>query len=112
RERGVRLARDRAERHRTGGEALDDLLGRFDLVERNRLALFVLSGLDLEQAAQRQQPLGLFVEDFRKRAVTLQRIAARGVLQDRDGLGRPCVILATGAVGIFAADVERVLVDL
>ena len=36
-ERGVRLARDRAERHRAGGEALDDLLGRLDLVERHRL---------------------------------------------------------------------------
>src|SRR5207253_988191 len=28
RQRGVRLARDRAETHRAGGEALDDLLGR------------------------------------------------------------------------------------
>ena len=37
RQRLVRLARDRAERHRAGGEALDDLLGGLDLVERDRL---------------------------------------------------------------------------
>ena len=33
-ERGVRLAADRAEAHRAGGEALDDLRRRLDLVER------------------------------------------------------------------------------
>ena len=37
-ERGVRLARDRAVRHRAGGEALDDVLGRLDLFERHGLA--------------------------------------------------------------------------
>src|SRR6266704_947107 len=46
RKRGVGLARDRAERHRAGGKTLDDFLGRLDLVERHRLALFVLVGLD------------------------------------------------------------------
>ena len=111
RQRGMRLARDRAERHRAGGEALDDVLGRLDLVERDRLALLVLGGLDLEQAAQRQQPLGLLVEDLRERLVALQRIAAHGMLQRRDRFGGPGVILAAGAVGIFAADIERVLVD-
>ena len=38
RERRVRLGGDRAERHRAGGEALDDLGRRLDLVERDRLA--------------------------------------------------------------------------
>ena len=33
----VGLGGDRAQRHRAGGEALDDLLGRLDLVERDRL---------------------------------------------------------------------------
>ena len=33
RQRGVRFGGDRAERHRTGREALDDFLGRLDLVE-------------------------------------------------------------------------------
>ena len=81
RQRGVRLARDRAKAHRAGGEALDDVLGRLDLVERDRLALLVVGALDPEQAAQRQQPLGLLVEDLCKRAVALLRIAAHGVLQ-------------------------------
>src|SRR6266446_8555033 len=48
RERGVRLARDRPETHRAGGETPDDVLGRLDLVKRHRLALLVLGGLDLE----------------------------------------------------------------
>ena len=34
RQRGMRLARDRAETHRAGGKTLDDVLGRLDLVER------------------------------------------------------------------------------
>ncbi len=112
RQRGVRLARDRAERHRAGGEALDDVHRRFDFLERHRLALLVLGGLDPEQAAQRQQPLGLLVEDFRERLVALQRIAAHRMLQRRNGFGGPGVILAAGAIGIFAADIERGLVDL
>ena len=41
-ERGMRLARDRAERHGAGGEALHDVLGRLDLVERHRLAAVFL----------------------------------------------------------------------
>ena len=38
RQRGVRLARDRAEAHGAGGEALDDFLRRFDLVDRHRVS--------------------------------------------------------------------------
>ena len=78
----------------------------------HRLALLVLGGLDPEQAAQRQQPLGLLVEDLGERLVALQRIAAHGMLQRRDRFGGPGVVLAAGAVGIFAADIERGLVDL
>jgi hypothetical protein len=55
-------------RHRAGGEALDDVLGRLDLVERHRLALLVAAVL-IEQAAHGQQPLGLLVDDFRERLV-------------------------------------------
>ena len=36
RERRVRLGRDRAEAHRAGREALDDLLRRLDFVDRHR----------------------------------------------------------------------------
>ena len=39
RERLVRLARQRAERHRSGREALDDLGGRLDLLERDAAVL-------------------------------------------------------------------------
>ncbi len=34
------------------------------------------------------------------------------MLQDRDGFSRPRMVLAAGAVGVFAADIERGLVDL
>jgi hypothetical protein len=111
RERRVRLARDRPEAHGAGGEALDDIPGRFDLVERHRPAFVFLSGPDAEQAAQRHQPLGLLVEDPCKGAVTFLRIAAHGVLQRRDAFRGPGMILAAGAIGVFAADVERALVD-
>src|SRR5690606_13335927 len=46
----VRLAADRAERHGAGREALDDLRGRLDFVERHRLASLFLGKLDVEQA--------------------------------------------------------------
>jgi hypothetical protein len=49
-QRGVGLGGDGAQRHGTGGEALDDFLGRLDLVDRNRLGRV---DLELEQAAQR-----------------------------------------------------------
>ena len=68
-ERRVRLARDRAERHGAGGEALDDLARRLDLLERNRLAAVFLGVLDAEQAADRQQLLGLVVEQLGEGAV-------------------------------------------
>src|SRR5215813_10289953 len=41
-ERGVRLGRDRAERHGAGGEALDDVGGRLDFLERHRLDVAAL----------------------------------------------------------------------
>ena len=56
-ERGVRLTRDRAERHGAGGEALDNIDGRLDLVERNRRPPVFLGALDAEEAADRQQRL-------------------------------------------------------
>ena len=61
---GVRLAADRAEAHRAGGEALDDLGRRLDLVERDRL----VGQLELHQPAQGQQPLALLVDACRRRA--------------------------------------------
>ena len=52
RERLVRLARDRAEAHRAGAEALDDLARRLDLLERDRLRGRLAA--DPQQAAQRR----------------------------------------------------------
>jgi hypothetical protein len=49
RQRAVRFGRNRAERHGAGGEALDDLLRRLDLVQRHGGPP---TWLDLEQAAQ------------------------------------------------------------
>src|SRR4029077_3958104 len=49
RERLVGLARDRAEAHRAGAEAFDDLAGRLYLLERDRLAR---AGSDLQQPPQ------------------------------------------------------------
>src|SRR5262249_52447649 len=111
RKRGVRLARDRAERHRAGGETPDDVLRRFDLVERHGLALVLLGILDAEQAADGQKPLRLFIQDLGVGPITVVRIAAHRVLQQRYRLRGPGVILAARAVGILAADVERGLVD-
>ena len=50
RERLVRLARERAERHGAGREALDDLGRRLDLLDRDRR----LRVLEAEQSAQRR----------------------------------------------------------
>src|SRR5690606_1071757 len=57
-QRRMRLAADRAERHRTRREALDDLGNRLDLFQRYRRAASLLRQLDVEQAADL---LGAFV---------------------------------------------------
>ena len=64
-QRGVGLAADRAEAHGAGGEALDDLGRRLDVLERDRAAL---ARLQPHQAAQRQQALGLLVDGLRRRS--------------------------------------------
>jgi hypothetical protein len=61
RERRMRLVRDRPERHRAGGEALDDVGRGLDLLEghgRGRL-------LDAEEAAQGEELLALLVDERR-----------------------------------------------
>src|SRR5690606_25378749 len=50
-ERRVGLAADRAEGHRTGGEALHDFGSRLDFLDRNRLATRLFGKLDAEEAA-------------------------------------------------------------
>ena len=62
RQRLVRLGGDRAVAHRAGGEPLDDLAGRLDLVDRHRRAHAVA---ELQQPAQRRHPLALVVDQLR-----------------------------------------------
>ncbi len=100
----MRLGRDRAEAHRAGGEALDDLRRRLDFVERHRLG----RELELEQAAQRHHALRLVVDQLRVILVGRVAVRARRVLQLGDRVRRPHVLFAADAVLVFAAGVERV----
>ncbi len=104
RERRVRLGRDRAERHRAGREALDDLGRRLDLVDRDRLRRV---DDELEQAAQRHVALGLVVDEAREFLVRLVAVRAHAVLQLGDRVGRPHVLFAAHAPGVLAAGVEH-----
>src|ERR1700726_3265710 len=62
-ERGVRLARDRAERHGAGREPTHDVLGRLDLLDRHRFAPILVRRLDAEQAADGVKVRRLVVDD-------------------------------------------------
>src|SRR6202012_5284707 len=57
RQRGVRLARDRAVRHGARRKALDDVLGGLDFLERYGLAAVLARIPDAEQAADGQEML-------------------------------------------------------
>ena len=72
RERRVRFGRDRAEAHRAGREALDDLLRGLDFLDRHRRAL---GRLELEQAAERLQLAALLVDELR--VVAIRRVRVR-----------------------------------
>ena len=104
----VGLVGDRAERHRAGREALDDFLRRLDFLQRQRL----IGEVEFEQAAQRQQPLVLLIDQLRVFGVGPGIVAAHRVLQLADRLRRPDVVLAAQAEGIIAPDVEVPTVDL
>ena len=100
----MRLGRNRAERHRAGGEALDDLRRGLDLVDRNRLCRI---DDELEQAAQRHVALGLVVDELCVFLVGFEAVGANPVLQLGDRVGRPHVLFAAHAPGVFAAGVEH-----
>jgi hypothetical protein len=108
-ERLVRLGGDRPERHRAGGEALDDLLGRLDLLERHGRA----AAAELHEPAQRRAARRVVV-DLRGVLVVLLLGRAVGradrVLQQGDRLGVPHVALAVAAPRVDAADGQQVLV--
>ena len=77
RQRGVRLARDRAEAHRAGGEPLHDRRRRLHFVKRHRR----IGVLQLHQPAQRQQALALVVDQVGECGELRERVAARRMLQ-------------------------------
>src|SRR5207247_10018166 len=80
-ERLVRLARDRAERHRAGGEPLDDLLRRLDVLERDAAVPGVA---ERPQAAPRPPARALGVHGLRGLLVGFPAAVPDGVLQERD----------------------------
>src|ERR1035437_3750174 len=107
-ERLVGLLRDRAIAHGAGLEALDDRFDRLDLVDREGVAVV---RLELHQAAQRAQALGLVVDQLR---VLLERritAALRGVLELRDAQRVEQVLLAVEAVLDIAADTQLLVID-
>ena len=106
-QRAVRLRRERPERHRAGGEALDDLARRLDLLERDG----VLGVLDGEEAAQRHQALALVVDE--RGVLAVGGVAARAgrVLELGHGLRRPQVGLAAGTERVVASGVEGAAIE-
>ncbi len=97
---------DRAVGHGAGGEALDDLRGRFHFLDRHRrLDLFIL-----EEAPQRTQQLRLFVDLVR---ILPEKVVVGGTrrrLQQRDGLGVEEVMLAVASPLVIAAHVQGLVV--
>src|SRR5262249_43464163 len=109
--RGVRLARDRAERHRPGREAAHDALGGLDLLDRDWLAAVVPRPLEPGQAAGGGQPVRLLGADPGLSPVFLPPVGAHPLPERRHRLRGPRMLLAAYAELIFAADVERAAVD-
>src|SRR4029077_1880334 len=111
RERGVRLARDRAEGHRSRRETLYDLARRLDLLLRHRRAPVLFGRFDAEEPADRQEIFGLLVEKLGEGAILVLLIAAHRVLKKRHRLRRPGMRFAAQAERIFTPDIERAAVD-
>ena len=103
-ERLVRLARERAERHRAGREALDDLCRGLDVLERDRPAA---GYAEAEQPAQCRAARGVGVDRRRELLVRLAAAAAHRVLQQRDRLGVPLVVLAVAPPRVEADDRQQ-----
>ena len=99
RERLVRLPRDRAEGHRARREALHDLARRLDLVERDAT---VRRLPEAEQPTQRVAADGVLVDEPRVLLEGLVPPVPNGVLQQRDRLRVPLVVLAVTAPGVEA----------
>jgi hypothetical protein len=78
--------------------------GGLDLLQRDGLGRV---DLELEQAAQRHVAPALVVDELRVFLVGVPLVGARAVLQLGDRVGRPHVLFAAHAPGVFAAGVEH-----
>ena len=103
-QRGVRLGGDRAQRHRPGGESLDDLGCGLHFVQRNG---FRRIHLELEQAAQRHMAAALVVDDLGVFLVGLELARTRAVLQLGDRIRRPHVLLTAHPPGVLATSLQH-----
>ena len=101
-ERLVRLLRDGAVAHCAGGEPLDDLGGRLDLGDVDRLAVV----LELHESAQRHNAVRRVVDVVRVLLKHLVVAASGRLLQQENRLGVVQMILAGTAPLVFAAGFE------
>ena len=70
-----------------------------------------LGDLDAEEAADGLELVVLLVHEARELAVAVLRVEAHRMLQRRDRVRVPGMLLAAQAIGVFAADIERVAID-
>ena len=109
RERLVRLARDRAERHRAGREALDDLARRLDLVERDRAPSSASRNSSSPRSVARARRV--LVDELASTRRRSRRPPWRTACwSERDRLRVPHVVLAVAAPRVDAADRQQVVV--
>ena len=97
------FGRDRPQRHRAGGKALDDLGSRLDLVDRDRTRRL---DPELEEPAKRHVTARLVVDQLGVFLVGLEVARLGRMLELGDRIRRPHVLFAAGAIGIFAASLE------
>src|SRR5690349_21847675 len=98
----MRFLRNGPVRHRTGREPLTNVLRRLDFIERNRLR----GGLQVEQAAEREELLLLPVDPFAESLEFFMAVEPRRQLEPRDRLGVEEMRFTFATPLILAADVE------
>ena len=102
RERLVGLLRDRAVRHRAGGEALHNLPGRLNLLQRHRRRV----GAEFEEPPQCQELRLLLVNELLILAELLPAVDLRRPLERGDDVGREDMLLPLPPPGVTAANIE------
>ena len=96
---------DGAQRHGASGKALDDFLGRLNLINRNG---FAGVNLELEQPAQRHVAAVLVVDELGVFFVGVPVVGTRGVLQLGNRVGRPHVVFTPHPEGVFTASIQHI----